>query len=98
MSLKELIPTVFKSQTPTEAQLEYEAVKEELRSLRKEMFLLEKFSKTAGDTEEFRESMSHELNAKREREHVLIKKAKTLYGETINIQTSLREYNEQLIK
>lgn len=97
MTIKELIPTVFKSQTPTDVQIEYHAVKEELRSLRKEMFLLEKFSKTAGDNEEFRESMCHELNAKREREHVLIKKAKALCGETIHIQTSLREHNEQFI-
>ena len=44
---------------------------------------------------DYRESVAHELNALKEKEHALIKKAKALTGERINIETSLREYREE---
>lgn len=41
------------------------------------------------------ESYAQELNAKREREHELIKEAKQLCGEHIRIPYSLREHREE---
>lgn len=72
----------------------YEAIRQELVSLRKELFILEKIAGSFSD--ERLDDISLQIQAKKEREHILIKQAKRIRGEQINIQSSLLEHNAKV--
>lgn len=88
--IKRLAKSLHRTQKSDEREEQIARIHDDLRDVRLKIRLLE-MSLNNADMATY-EVTSQEINAKREREHALIKEAKTLYGQRINIEGSLREY------
>lgn len=91
MKLLQLVKDRISPQIDVQAE-ELASIREELVNTRTQLRLLN-MAYEACDPE-YQETMAQELNALKEREHALIKQAKRIQGERINIASSLREYRE----
>lgn len=73
----------------------YKTIRIHLRDTRRQLYILERIvgNLPAGEFE----AVSLEIKSLKEREHALIKSAKVLCGEKINIPTSLLEYESNTL-
>lgn len=78
------------SDSSTKEEQSYEAIRKELVSVRKELYLLERLKNTVYD--EALDTVIAQIQAKEEYQHLLIKQAKRIRGEQIRIESSLHEY------